>query len=177
VAAAPSGCSANGTEFRMDKGPSFLSLLDLHRELDEVFFRHQEALLLCEIDRAIDELKIYERTLLIHMQDEEELLLPIYTARTDKIPGGSLELFIAEHKKMKKFLAEFSETLPQMRAKDPSELRRSIIALLDRQFMYKHLSEHHDLRERNVLYPWLDRVTSEEERRALLAKCLGEHSS
>jgi hemerythrin-like domain-containing protein len=159
----------------MEKKLSFLTLLEVHRELDEIFFRHQEALLLCDIDRAIDELKIHERKLLIHMQDEEELLLPIYVARADKIPGGSLELFTAEHKKMKKFLAEFSETLPPMRAKAPSALRRSIIALLDRQFMYKHLSEHHDLRERNVLYPWLDRITSEDERRALLMKCLGEH--
>jgi hemerythrin-like domain-containing protein len=161
----------------MAKELFFLTLLEVHRELDEVFFRHQEAVLLCEIDRAIDELKTHERKLLMHMQDEEELLLPIYTARTEKIPGGSLELFTAEHKKMQKFLAEFREALPQMRAKDPSDLRRSIIALLDRQFMYKHLSEHHDLRERNVLYPWLDRITSEEERRALLMKCLGEHPS
>jgi hemerythrin-like domain-containing protein len=161
----------------MERELSFLTLLALHRELDEIFFRHQEALLLCEIDRAMHELNTHERKLLGHMQDEEELLLPIYTARTDKIPGGSLELFTAEHKKMKKFLAEFFATLSEMRAGAPSDLRRSIIALLDRQFMYKHLSEHHDLRERNVLYPWLDRVTSNEERRALLMKCSGEHRS
>lgn len=161
----------------MEKELSFLTLLKLHRELDEIFFRHQEALLLCEIDRAVEELERHRAKLLIHIQNEEDLLLPIYGARTDKIPGGPLELFTGEHKKIKMFLAEFCETLSQMRARDPSDLRRSIIALFDRQFMYKHLSEHHDLRERNALYPWLDRITSDEERRALLTKCFGEHPS
>ena len=156
---------------------SFLTLLKQHRELDEIFFCHQEALLLCEIDRAVRELKRHEAKLLTHIQGEEDLLLPIYGARTDKIPGGPLELFTGEHKKLKMFLAEFYETLSQMGERSPSDLKRSIIALLDRQFMYKHLSEHHDLRERNVLYPWLDRITSDEERRALLTKCCGEHPS
>ncbi len=153
---------------------SFLTLLELHRELDEVFFRHQEALLLCEIDRAVQELKRHEAKLLAHIQVEEDILLPIYGARTDKIPGGPLELFTGEHRKLKMFLAEFYETLSQMKERSPSGLRQSIIALLDRQFMYKHLSEHHDLRERNVLYPWLDRITSDKERRALLDKCIGD---
>ncbi len=38
-------------------------------------------------------------------------------------------------------------------------------------------AEHYDLRERNVLYPWLDRITSNDERRALLAKFSGEYPS
>jgi hemerythrin-like domain-containing protein len=161
----------------MDKERSFLTLLELHRQLDEMFFRHQEALLRCEIAHAMDELKSHQASLLTHIQYEEDLLLPIYGARTDAIPGGSLELFTGEHRKMKMFLAEFIETLSQMRAADPTGLTRSIIALFDREFMYKHLSEHHDLRERNVLYPWLDRITSDDECRALLMKGFGEHVS
>jgi hypothetical protein len=78
---------------------------------------------------------------------------------------------------MKTFLPEFHQKLAQMRGEAPAELRRSVIALIDREFKYKHLSEHHDLRERNVLYPWLNRITSEEERRALLTKCAGEQLS
>ncbi len=161
----------------MENQISFLTLLELHEQLDEMFFRHQEALLLGELDRAVQELKKHEAKLLAHIQNEEDLLLPIYEARTDKIPGGPLELFTGEHKKLKMFLAEFHETLAQMDKRSSSKVRRSIVALLDRQFMYKHLSEHHDLRERNVLYPWLDRITSNDERRALLAKCSEEHPS
>ncbi len=156
---------------------SFSALLNVHRELEEIFFRHQEALLLCEIDRAVEELRRHEAKLFVHIQDEEDLLLPIYEARTDKIPGGPVELFTGEHKKMKMFIAEFYETLNRIRVESGSYLRRSIIALMDRQFMYKHLSEHHDLREKNILYPWLDRITSDEERRGLLKRCFGEHRS
>jgi hypothetical protein len=31
--------------------------------------------------------------------------------------------------------------------------------------------EHHNLREANILYPALDRVTSEAERREILTRC------
>jgi hypothetical protein len=44
---------------------------------------------------------------------------------------------------------------------------------MDRQAMYKHLVEHHDRREQNVLYPQLDRITSPEERAVLLEACPG----
>ncbi len=154
---------------------SFSALLELHEGLAEIFFRHQAALMRCDIDRAIEELKTHEAELFAHIQDEEELLLPIYQARTGKIPGGPLELFTGEHKKMKMFIAEFYETLSRLRAADPSDLTRSIISLFDRQFMYKHLSEHHDLREKNVLYPWLDRITLAAERRSLLKKCFSKY--
>jgi hemerythrin superfamily protein len=40
--------------------------------------------------------------------------------------------------------------------------------------MFKHLVEHHDLREQNILYPTLDRLTTEAERRDLLGRCLEE---
>jgi hypothetical protein len=37
--------------------------------------------------------------------------------------------------------------------------------------MFKHLVEHHDLREQNIQYPALDRVTTIAERQDLLARC------
>lgn len=39
--------------------------------------------------------------------------------------------------------------------------------------IFKHLAEHHDFREKNILYPWLDRITTEEERSSLLKQCRG----
>ncbi len=152
---------------------SFLELLRLHKELNEMFFCHQEALLASDVNRAIEILKCYEAKLLSHMRDEEELLIPIYQARAGKIPGGPVELFLGEHKKMRAFLAEFNEGLLRMRAEEGTLLRRSIIALMDRQCMYKCLVEHHDHREKNILYPWLDRITSDEERVVLIKQCQG----
>jgi hemerythrin-like domain-containing protein len=150
---------------------SFLQLLDHHKELDEMFLLHQEALLYLDLDRAVEILWEYEAKLLAHMKAEEELLLPIYQERAGRVPGGPVELFLGEHKKMRAFLQEFHKAIVQMQAEESARLRRSVLALLDRQFMYKHLVEHHDLREKNILYPWLDRITSDEERARLLKKC------
>lgn len=155
---------------------SFLDLLTLHMELDELFSSHQIALLSLDLREAGEILTRYEARLLSHMRDEEDLLIPIYEARTNEIPGGPVELFLGEHKKMKGFLAEFHDALNQMKCEEGTRLKHSIIHLLDRQCMYKQLLEHHDLREKNILYPWLDRVTSEEERAQLLRRC-GERSS
>lgn len=152
---------------------SFLDFLRLHEKLNEMFLCHQETLLSADVNCAIGILRLYETKLLNHMQEEEQLLLPIYEARTDRIPGGPVELFLGEHKKMRGFISEFHEALCRMRAEGGHRLRRSIIALMDRQFMHKHLVEHHDLREKNILYPWLDRITTEEERLALLKQCRG----
>ena len=156
---------------------SFLVLLRVHEKLDEMFLRHQEALLASDVNRAIEILICYEAKLLSHMRDEEELLLPIYEARTERIPGGPAELFLGEHKKMRGFISEFHQGLSRMRAEEGHRLRRSIIALMDRQSMYKNLVEHHDHREKNILYPWLDRITTEEERAALLQQCAGVEES
>jgi len=46
-----------------------------------------------------------------------------------------------------------------------------ILRLLDRQATFKNLMEHHDQRETNILYPALDRVTPETERREILSRC------
>jgi hypothetical protein len=44
----------------------------------------------------------------------------------------------------------------------------------DRGIPAKRLLEHHDLRKENILYPVLDRVTDEEERKELLQECFAE---
>ncbi len=147
---------------------SVLALMELHHGLEELFLEHQEALLALDVDEALRRLAAYERVLLRHMADEEERFIPVYAARAGRIEGGPVELFLGEHRKMREFLASFAEDLEQMRPRRGTELRRAVLALFDRQAMYKHLVEHHDRREQNVLYPQLDRVTGEEERAALL---------
>ncbi len=161
---------ALGTEVR---APSFLALLRVHEHLNELFVAHQEALLEQDIARARERLLAYERALLAHMRPEEEILLPVY-ARAGAIPGGPIELFLGEHRKMREFLGRFHATLAELDA-HPADLRRRIIRLFDEQAMFKHLVEHHDLREQNILYPALDRVTTETERRELLRQCLDEN--
>ncbi|HEU4388424.1 MAG TPA: hemerythrin domain-containing protein, partial [Blastocatellia bacterium] len=147
--------------------PTFLSLLNVHDHLTELFLSHQEALLVDDIELAVARLREYEAELSVHIRVEEEILLPVYQ-RAGTIPGGQPVFFSGEHKKMREFLSRFFKVLERP-APDVATRRRQIIALLDQQAMFKNLVEHHDQRERNILYPALDRVTTEAERLDLLA--------
>lgn len=155
---------------------SFLALLETHRDLDELFLRHQESLLALNLEQAARELEEYEQRLLRHMAEEEDWLLPIY-GRAGAIPGGALELFTGEHRKMREFVTRFKKTLAALRSRLglqsdwPRDLKRELITLLDQQTLFKHLVEHHGAREETILYPALDRVTSEPERAELLKRC------
>ena len=150
-------------------GPSFLSLIEVHEHLNEMFLSHQEALLALDLELALIRLKRFESELRAHMRLEEDLLLPLY-ARAGSIRGGPIEFYTGEHQRMTEFLARFTEQLEELK-RNPSKLRRGIIELFDGEAVFKQLMQHHDMRERNILYPTLDKVTSEEERRDLLTPC------
>jgi hemerythrin-like domain-containing protein len=100
---------------------------------------------------------------------EEDLLLPVY-ARAGRIPGGQIEFYIGEHKRMLEFLGRFAEQLQDLKT-DASNITRRIIELFDEQARFKQLVQHHDMREQNILYPTLDKITGAEERRVLLNRC------
>ena len=105
----------------------------------------------------------YESKLLDHIADEEELLLAIFASRIESFPvGGSVEIFVNEHRKLQDYLTLFKHEFPKLRsASDPE---RAILFLLDSQTMFKKLLVHHDTREEKFLYPILDQVTTLTER-------------
>lgn len=152
---------------------SFLSLLETHEWLDELFLLHQEALLAGDLPLALDLLMKVDAEQREHIRVEEDLLLPIYE-RAGEIPGGKPEFYLSEHKKMLAILDGFKETLPRLMRENSGENRRGVIELFDQGYWFKRLHEHHDQWEKNILYPVLDRVTNEEERRELLRKCFPE---
>jgi hemerythrin-like domain-containing protein len=150
---------------------SFILLTKVHEWLDGLFLAHQTALLSLELKEAKRCLDVYYANLRLHIKDEEDLLIPTYGARASDIPGGAVEFFTGEHKKILGFLGEFHEMLNRLRDQKKSELKHAVIQLLDREGMYKGLLQHHHAREHNVLYPWLDWLTSEAERKTLLEQC------
>jgi hemerythrin-like domain-containing protein len=158
--------------FTVSDTHSFIKLTKVHEWLDDLFLAHQTALLSLDLAEARHSLDLYETRLLLHIKDEDELLIPIYGARASDIPGGAVEFFTGEHKKIRRFLAEFHVMLQQLRTRKKLQLKHAIIQLLDREGMYKGLLAHHHAREHNVLYPWLDWLTSETEREKLLNQCL-----
>lgn len=150
--------------------PSFTAVLAVHEQLTELFLLHQEALLQLDVPLALTRLQHYEHALYAHMQIEEELLMPIYQ-RAGKIPGGPPEFFLGEHRRMREFLARFTTRLQEL-LNTSTHLPRAVIQLFDEEATFKALCEHHDMRERNLFFPALDRVTSAAEREQLLPQCL-----
>ncbi len=147
---------------------SFLSLLEVHQGLLEALLRHQEALLDVDLIRAAAELDRFEEGLRRHIRDEEELLLPI-VRRGDIPPGGSIELYVTEHRRMLEMIGRFRAAL---RAIEPRPgFKRQVLALLEDEAALKSLMHHHDLRERSFLYPALDRLATSAERRDLISRC------
>lgn len=152
---------------------SFLSLLETHEWLDKHFLLHQEALLAGDLSLAHELLKTVEEGQKEHIRVEEELLLPVYEL-AGSIPGGNPQFYINEHNKMLAILDGFMETLPRLIEKGAANARREIVELFDQGYWFKRLLEHHDQREENILYPVLDQVTDEEERKELLQLCFPE---
>jgi len=153
---------------------SFAKLLKIHERLNEVFLLHQEALLRFDLESAAERLRIYDPELRAHMRAEEDLLMPIYE-RAGKIAGGPPEFFIGEHRRMLEFLERFGATLKALKGKGGDPARR-VIRLLDEEATFKSLCEHHDMRERNIFFPALDRVADEAERRELIGRCFAANS-
>ena len=143
--------------------PSFLSLLAVHERLDGLFRAPQEALLVRDLERARELLAAFERDLVDHMRFEEERLFPVYE-RAGRIEGGGVALYRNEHAKLLRYVARFAEAFDTLK---PDELGR-IIGILDEEARFKNLMTHHDMRERNILYPTLDRVATAREARELL---------
>ncbi|MFI5175059.1 MAG: hemerythrin domain-containing protein [Terriglobia bacterium] len=147
---------------------SFLDLLNTHRDIFEVFLTHQEALLREDFPLALRRLKSYERKIKRHIREEEEWLMPAY-ARAGKVPGGDPQLFIGEHRRIVEFIDRLKRMSPRKRVSGRKATRQAI-EILYQEAMFRWLIEHHDEREKQILYPTLDRVTTAAERGEILMK-------
>ena len=147
---------------------SFSDLLDLHQQLDELFLDHQRALMRLDLNRAASLLDEYETRLLAHIRDEEDLMIPLYQQRAAAPIGAAAEIFLGEHEKLRRFLGLFKEEIEKIKQSD--DIERGALFLIDSQHLFKRLLVHHDTRERKMLYPLLDEVTTEPERQNLFQK-------
>lgn len=129
-------------------------LLELHGRLDELFLSHQERLLEDDLAGAAALLDAHSAFFELHARHEEELLLPAY-AKLPHLPRFSVELYTGQHRKMRELLALARGRLDAIEGSGRVR-RRRIIALLDLETTYKHLSEHHDGAERAGLFSVLD---------------------
>lgn len=153
-------------EMSSEKPRSFLELAALHSEIRSLFLKFQEVLLTGDMDAARRSLDVFCTVLKNHMVGEEEILLPVFS-RAGKVEGCSEEILRFEHKRMREFVERFKIVMSVLQSSDYAQ----IIGLFDDGAAFKQLLEHHDLREKNALYPALDSVTTPEEKRDLLTRC------
>jgi len=144
---------------------SFSDLLALHQRLDDLFLDHQRALMQLDLNRAASLLDEYETRLLAHIRDEEDLMIPLYRQRAAAPIGAAAEIFLGEHEKLRRFLELFKEEIVRIRQSE--DIERGALFLIDSQHLFKRLLVHHDTREKKMLYPLLDEVTTESERQSL----------
>jgi len=149
---------------------SLLEMMDVHANLHELFAVHRDYIVGLEFGRALQALEHFEAELRNHMALEEQHILPLYERRVGHVLGGDPQFFYVEHKNLLRNIDAAKEELRRLAA-DPKACRRQAHELIDKEGILRHLLDHHDLRERNVLYPKLDEALTPEERAELLKVC------
>ncbi len=145
---------------------SLTFVLKDHKELENVFNSHQRALLARDIDAALGLLTRFQDALDRHIRYEEDVLLPLYVERQAETEGGTLKLFQAEHAKLREFTDKLTELTARLYGSP--DLAGEILAIFDRETMFKGLFSHHAMREETILFPRLDECTTAVERARLL---------
>ena len=140
----------------------------LHTYLVGLFLQHQKALVSGDCKQAASLLKRYRDALLHHMSIEEAYLLPLYRRAGEASPGGAPELFYGEHWKLRNFLPRLEKQMGAVLAA-ADDHAEAVIELMDLERTYKDLVAHHDLRERNLLYPTCDKLASPDEQDLILS--------
>ena len=148
------------------------SLTDLngqiHAWLDDLLLQHLEALTALNLNEAKELWRQFADALLAHAQAEDSVALPVYERLGNFPEGGQPSLFDAEHKGIERMLRSLTQRLESLSPDDPS-LRRRIVVNLDRYTLFRHLIEHHTLREQNIFYPLLDEKVDADEKERIKA--------
>lgn len=128
-----------------------------HLELRELFARHQEALLQGQFENASTWLEHFGVCQKAHMQIEERYLFPEFV-KIERTTKWACSLYEKEHDKIKQLYDNVAQDLDWLMEQElnESQLRRNIIALLDKEKTLKGLNQHHEEREEEAMLKELD---------------------
>ncbi len=146
-----------------------------HQVLGQLFFAHQEAVLVGDLPCAIETLRQYTEALDLHKNFEDEHLLPRLAELDD--PGDwPVSLYSHEHNKIGDLLPQLEKHIIQLNTQGlaGTALRAELIDLLDREKSIKGLCEHHQEREEAGMLPVLDQQTEETWRISIIGPFLDE---
>ena len=147
----------------------FATVHRFHLYLDELLHLHQEALFEKDIVLALEFWQLHTAMLRLHIELEEQWLLPALERSVVK-PARGAAIYRAEHGKILSLGDMLSQTLGSLRNTVPT--RRVLIALLDKQRSYKNVLEHHEEREEKGLLPELGASLSAGEIDQLNSTCV-----
>lgn len=153
------------------------SALDVHQALETSFVGHRLALMQVDLPSALRTWRRFSRLLMSHLTTEDEMVAPRY--RSSEPPagwprGGAPDIIDGEHNKIIARLDALTRALEEIADADRPLRERSAacLALLDRQRLLVNLLEHHDLRERQMVYPHLESVLDDREKAAIVRALL-----
>jgi iron-sulfur cluster repair protein YtfE (RIC family) len=101
----------------------------------------------------------FERGLLCHLRIEEELLFPVFEARSGML-NGPTDVMRDEHRQVRMALALMRRGLQQADA----------TAYLDGLRFFESVLPDHNAKEEHILYPTLDSLLRPSERAALVSR-------
>lgn len=137
----------------MVKKATLTQLLEVeadHRSLEDILWRHQEALVGMEFTQALGALEEFARKLSRHIRIEEESLLPAYADLGDFIHAGRPEIFIEEHRKIEQRTKDLLSATRSLTL--GAGARRAVLLLLERETHLKEMLNHHVKREDAILF-------------------------
>lgn len=128
-----------------------------HLDLRELFAQHQEALLQGHFEEAMSFLKNFNLCHESHAKLEERYIFPLFE-KIDHQSKWDVSLYIKEHEKIVRLFENISKDVDWLseQSLSKSQLRRNIIALLDKEKTFKGLTEHHEEREEDAMLKELE---------------------
>jgi len=129
-----------------------------HDRLDEIFKEFQDVKNL-DLNRARSLFSQFKSGLERHIVWEEEILFPLFENQTGMRETGPTAVMRMEHRQIKDFLQQIHMAI-SVGETETAQQESGLVAVL---------TAHND-KEENILYPWIDKSVSEQEKQDSLQK-------
>jgi iron-sulfur cluster repair protein YtfE (RIC family) len=123
-----------------------------HDRLDELFKKYQ-SLKNIDITKSKVFFNEFKEGLQRHIRWEEEILFPLFEAKTGMFTNGPTEVMRMEHRAIEKYLKSINEKVSVANTATEDE----------EQMLLQTLGAHNE-KEEQILYPMIDRSIMEQER-------------
>ncbi|MGB7543905.1 MAG: hemerythrin domain-containing protein [Burkholderiales bacterium] len=129
-----------------------------HKACDEYFAQADDAATAGDWARVTRSLAVFVAALERHFELEEQILFPAFEERTG-MSAGPTQMMRSEHEDMRALLADLQRAALEGDVERYSGLAETLLLM----------SQQHNLKEEQILYPMMDRTLAAEEQ-ALLAR-------